>query len=103
MIRNPSPILRFPLITVDSMNSTLSQIDTDFYILVFKIINDRPFLLHYLPKAPDLVAYSEYEDSYNKLPNSGYKFEFKQLNWMIFTHAKSSKIVMTVLPTGLEV
>ena len=84
------------------MNSTFSQIDTDFSVLVFKIVNDRALLLHYLPRTPDLIAFSEYDDSYNKQPNSGYKFELKQLSWMIFTHAKSPKIIMNVFPTGLE-
>ncbi len=72
------------------MNSTLSMIDTDFSLLVFKIINDRPFLVHYIPRSPDLVAFSEYKDSYN---NTQSRPNPKELVTNNVYEAKSSHLV----------
>lgn len=75
----------------------------DFSLLVFKIVNDRASLLHYLDKAPDLIAFSEYSDSYNRDPEAGFKFETKQLNWLTHAYEKAQKTTITVQPMGLDV
>lgn len=48
------------------MNSVSALIDSDFALLSFKINRDIPTLIHYLPSNPDLIAYSDFQDSYTQ-------------------------------------
>ena len=69
---------------IGSINQLISHIDRDFSSLVFKVFLDKSYLLHYIPKSPLLIAFTDFPVLRQKdqkvdgiLLNNN-----KQLNWM---------------------
>ena len=51
---------------IGSINQLISYIERDFSYLVFKVFLDRPYLLHYIPKSPLLIAFTDFPISKQK-------------------------------------